>query len=199
MTDKSTLKIIPLETLACLRQRFFHALKTLNTDRAADATSDRTTAAQRRRRRAQKLAPAKDSAQRPEAGAAENEPTTAATSLHRWERRPAADAQRPTRRRQAAEHDHGRTTRARRAEERPKNRTTARHERGDGARRRRSERTEKHAERRQNAGEARPAPVSGGRRTLGAGRGKPTTRRSPERRTAESVHKRRYPLSSLLR
>lgn len=42
------------------------------TDRAADATSHRTTAAQRRRRRAQMHAPAKDSAQRPEAGAAEN-------------------------------------------------------------------------------------------------------------------------------
>ena len=127
------------------------------------------------------------------------EPTTAATSLHSWERRPAADAQRPTRRRQAAEHDHGRTTRAQRAGDRPENRTTARTERRDGARRRRSARTEKHAERRQNAGEARPAQASGGRRTLGAGRGKPATRRSPERRTAESVNTRRYPPSSLLR
>lgn len=44
----------------------------LATDRAADATGDRTTAAQRRRCRAQKPAPTKGSAQRPEAGAAEN-------------------------------------------------------------------------------------------------------------------------------
>lgn len=145
----------------------------------------RCTHQRRTARSAQKRAPPK------------SEPTTAGTNLHSLERRPAADAQRPTRRRQAAEHDHGWTTRARRAGERPENRTTARHERGDGARRRRSARTEKHAERRQNAGEARPAPASGGRRTLGAGRGKPATRRSPERRTAESVHKRRYPFPSL--
>lgn len=41
-------------------------------DRAADATGDRTTAAQRRRSRAQMHAPTQESAQRPEAGAAEN-------------------------------------------------------------------------------------------------------------------------------
>ena len=44
----------------------------LAADRAADVTNERTTAAHRRRRRAQKRAPTQDSAQRPEAGAAEN-------------------------------------------------------------------------------------------------------------------------------
>lgn len=195
MTDKSTQKSLPPTTLACLRQRFF-VRKTPTAPPTRRATeprqhnggvvAPRCTHQRKTARSAQKRAPPK------------TEPTTAATSLHSWERRPAADAQRPTRRRQAADHDHGRTTRARRARERPETRTTARHERRDGARRRRSERTEKHAKRRQNAGEARPAPASGGRRTLGAGRGKLATRRSPERRTAESVHKRRYPLASLL-
>lgn len=73
------------------------------------------------------------------------EPTTAATRLHSLERRPAAGAQRPTRRRQAAEHDHGRKTRARRAESQgktePQRDTNAATERGgDGARERRNTR-----------------------------------------------------------
>lgn len=171
----------------------------LTTDRAADATSDRTTAVQRRRCRAQKPAPTQGSAQRPEAGAAENRTHDRGHEPAQFGAAPgggraAADAP-PTGGRTRPRRDNAGAARRKTAGDR----TTARHERGDGARRRRSARTEKHAERRQNAGEARPAPASGGRRTLGAGRGKLATRRSPERRTAESVHKRRYPPSSLLR